>query len=81
MLHFSHSQALDLDFPTLYLSKMKYYANHDLLTTAYSQWPKVFIADLLTYYKTIISLGCLFFFFKEKQNKTTKIKRIRIKTP
>lgn len=80
MLHFSYSQALDPDFPTLYLSKMKYYANHDLLTTAYSQWPKVFIADLLTYYKTIISLGRLFF-FKEKQNKTTKIKRIRIKTP
>lgn len=60
MLHFSHSQALAPDFPTLYLSKMKYYANHDLLKTVYSQWPKVFIADPLIYYKTIISLGRVF---------------------
>lgn len=72
MLHFSHSQASAPDFPTLYLSKMKYYANHDLLTTAYSQWPEVFIADLLIYYKTIISLGCLFL-----RRSKTKPKRLK----
>jgi len=51
---------------------MKYYANHDLLTTAYSQWQKVFIADLLIYYKTIISLSL--FFLSRSETKPQRLK-------